>query len=113
MNRETKIIETPIGKHKIEIKTYLTGREKRAITNVYLESGIEVSPDSESVKGITPEFIDKAQDLAWNTIVCSIDGNAENIVNTILDMRIEDYEFVVSEVNKITTGSSFEEKKTT
>ncbi len=112
MERETKIIETPIGKDKVEVKTYLNGREKRQLTNIYLSGDIQVSLENHDVKGIKPEFMDKAQDLAWSLVVVSINGSKENIVDTILDMRSEDYDFVVAAVNDITSNKSFEQKKT-
>lgn len=111
MNRETKTIETPIGHNKVEIKTYLTGRERRRLTDVYLESGIDVNADTHEIKGLKADLINKAQNVAWEVVVVSIDGSTENIIDTILDMRSEDTEFIVTEVNKITSNTSFEEKK--
>lgn len=112
MQRETKTFETLIGKNQVEIKTYLTGREKRALTNVFLTSELNFDPDNGSVKGMNAELIDKAQDLAWQTVIVSIDGSNENIVDKILDMRVEDYNQVIEEVNKITSVKQSEEKKT-
>lgn len=112
--RETTSFETPIGKQSIVIKTYLTGREKRELTNVYLTGGIDFNAETNNVKGIDYKIVDKAQDLAWRTVIVSIDGKKDgeiDIVNTILDMRSEDYDFVVSKVNELTTTSK--EKKTT
>lgn len=112
MERETKEIITPISKQSIKIKTYLTGRERRALTNIYIESGVEIDSETQNVKGIKPEVIDKAQDLGWKTVIVSIDDTTDNIVDRILDMRSEDFEFVAKAVNEITANKSFEEKKT-
>ncbi len=101
---ETKIIETPVGKHKVEIKCWLTGADKRAIRNVYtsnVEIGIkENEPD---IKNISGSIIDKAEDRAIETIVVSIDGVKENIIQTLLEMRSEDYDFVMDSINEITS----------
>lgn len=112
MNRETKTFTTPIGKQTVEIKTYLTGREKRDITNVYLNSGIQINKDTSDIQGINGDVVNKTQDIAFEVVVVSIDGAKENIVNSILDMREEDFNTVVAEVNKVTASSDFQEKKT-
>ncbi len=111
MERETKMIVTPVGKKSIEIKTYITGKEKRELTNVYLSGDIKFNAESQNIGGINAAIVDKAQDLALKLIVVSIDGNAENIVETILNMRAEDYDFIVKSVDELQKGFS-EEKKT-
>ncbi len=108
MNRETKKITTPIGNQVIEIKTYITGREKRDITNIYLSGNLDFNADTQSIKGINAGLADKAQDLALQTIVVSIDGNAEGIVEQILNMRSEDTDFIFKAIDEVQRG----EKKT-
>ena len=104
---ETKTVETPIGKHKVELKCQLTGRDRRAIQSVYYEElDIGVSQQNPEVKGIKGSIINKAQDKLFEVIVLSIDGKKEKIIDTILDMVDVDFDFIVSEINKIT------EKKT-
>ena len=104
---ENKIIETPIGKHKVELKCWLTGRDRRAIQSVYYEGfDISVNKENPEIKGIKGSLINKAQDKTFEIIVLSIDGKKENIVDRILDMNDKDFDFVVDEINKIT------EKKT-
>lgn len=110
MNRETKIIETPKGKQKVEIKTYITGREKRELTNVYLSGDMKFNADSKDIAGINANLMDKAQDLALTTIVVSIDGIKENILQTILDMRSEDSDFIFKSVDEVQKGDP-EKKK--
>lgn len=112
MQRETRKITTPAG-HEIEVVAYLTGRDKRAITNVYIGENISVDPVTQAVKGINSAMIDKGQEVAWKTIIISIDGKKEpeiSIVDTILDMRSEEYDFIVKNVNEIVGSNS--EKKT-
>lgn len=117
MERETKKITLPITKTEVEINTYVTGREKRALTNLYLGGDINYDIDSQKVKGLNMEIVDKAQDLAWKTVVVSFGGKKDgddgfSIVDAILDLRAEDYQFVVDAVNEVTTDKSFEKKKT-
>ena len=107
MDRETKTITTPVGKQVIEIKTYLIGREKRALQNVFVSSKMNVSAESQSVSGFDVATINQAQNLAWNTVIVSIDGKKDgvdgfSVVEAILDMRSEDYDFVVNSINELT-----------
>lgn len=102
MPRETKKITTPLSAQVVELRTYLIGREKRALQNIFLGKNLAVSLDAQNITGIDAEVLEKAQELAWNTVIASIDGNAENIVEKVLDMRSEDYEFVLAAVNEIT-----------
>lgn len=111
--RETISFETPISKQIVVVKTYLTGREKRDLTNVYLTGGIDFNAETNNVKGIDYKIVDKAQDLAWRTVIVSIDGKKDgeiDIVNTILDMRSEDSDFIIAKVNELITTKT--EKKT-
>lgn len=112
MNRETKTITTPIGQDKVELYTYVTGREKRALTNLFLNANFDFDTEAGKVKNLDYKVIDIAQDLAFTTVVVSINDNKENILTTLLDMRDEDMKFIVAEVNKVTNGPLTEEKKT-
>lgn len=116
--RETISITTPVGKQTLVLNSYITGREKRTLTNSYFGGSLEFDVHSENIKGLNPDAMDKAQEIAFKTVVISIDGKKDgendfSLVDTILDMRAEDYDFVVKEVNKITSDKSFEQKKTT
>lgn len=112
MQRETKTIITPVSKQKIEINTYITGREKRAMVNVFLDGKVNFNSDTQQLGGISSTVVDKAQEIAWNTVVVSIDGVKESIVDRILDMRDVDYNFIVNAVNDVTKDQDFEQKKT-
>lgn len=113
MNRETKTIQTPIGKQNVEIKTYITGKEKRDLTNVFLSGNLDFNAESQNIKGINANLVDKAQDLAFQLIVVSIDGKKDgeiDIVKTILDMQAEDTDFIIKNTSQIQNASSAEKK---
>lgn len=109
-NRETLKFKTPIGNKEIEIKAWLTGQEQRTIRNPFFENA------SFGITGIekfqfSSELINKAQDLAFEIVVVSIDGTKDNIIQRILDMRAEDFDFIVKKINEITSGKIEEEAK--
>lgn len=107
MNRETKIIFTPTDKHEIEIKTWLTGGEKRKITNAILNRAIFTKQTS----NFDDDIISHAQDIALTTIITKIDNSEENILQKILDLRSEDFDFIVNEINKVTENKIDDEVK--
>jgi len=116
MERETITITTPKEQHKVVLKAYLIGREKRAIHAVFLkdvqiETGVQVGSQP-SMKGIKGSVVEEAENVALEAIVVSIDESKENIVDRVLDMHAKDYQYIVGEINKITEDSDFEEKKT-
>lgn len=101
MEREYIDFVTPVSKTKIVIKGWLTGREKRAIQAVYLN---EASFKGEAVE-IKGDLVAKAQDEAIRTVVVSVGevkGEPEKVLNALLDLHDEDYQFVVAEINKMT-----------
>lgn len=117
MERETKEIVTPLGQNKIVIKAWLTGRERRAIRSVLLE-GVSFSATSNEEENATPDYnfqgsaLDKMQDKALETVVVSVDGKTENVLDILLDeLKEQDFEFVLAEIDKVTGGLSEEDKK--
>lgn len=109
--RETKTILTP-GGHEIILRAWVTGREKRELKNVFLEN-INLSTEGESVKTSpfnASSLIDKAENKALEIIIVSLDGNSENLLEVILNLPADEYDFIIKEVNKISGGFSLEKK---
>ena len=104
MNRETKIVTTP-GNNKIELKTYITGREERELQQVYLSKMTDIA--GEQKPAITSEIVIQAQNKAWEMVIVSINGNKDgqeitegdtvkrfSIVDAILDMPNSETAFI-------------------
>ena len=113
MERETITIETPVDKHKVVLKAWITGGEKRALRRPFLAS-MKISVTGEDkkepkVEDINPaDMQEKAENEAIKTIIVSINGKAEDVLVAVLDMREKDYDFVIAEMNKITKEVSFQ-----
>lgn len=116
--RETK--KVTIGAYEVEIKTYLTGREKRELMSVFLGKNLSVSPDGANVAGLDAATVAEAQDLTFKTVIVSIDGHKEgdiigegenaktfSIVDAVLDMHGDDFDAVVKAVNEINKATDF------
>jgi hypothetical protein len=101
--RETKKIKTPSGK-EVEIKTYLTARERNELRAVFLKN-MEVDPTTNQIKEIKGSVIEEAERKILELAIVSYDGSSENIIERLLEGTPEDYDFVVAEVNKISTGN--------
>lgn len=108
--RETKEIITPIDNHKVVLKSWLTGGEKRSITNTMFENTSFSSQDLKdfNLKG---EMLSKIQDESIKMVVVSVDSNSENVLEKILDMKSEDYDYVLNRCTEITSGVVDEEVK--
>ena len=110
-DRETRSFKTPSG-HEIVIKSWLTGREKRDIQNIYL-TDVKISSDQTKAPELNLDATKSnlAQDKTFELMVISIDGKTDNIVDTILDMKSEDFDVIVAKLNSITTGAEDKETK--
>lgn len=91
--RETKIFTTPEGNHQIVANTFITFGENRAIRDIFLD---EKLTDSEK--------FNKAQDLTFKTLIVSIDGSNENVVDKIMAMSKADGDFIDQQLKVITKG---------
>ena len=121
---DTKVIETPTDKHKVEIKTWLSARDHRALDKATVPPEMEVkltSEDIEKIKkdpslkgGIVPkEFVikgkdaiditKKEEDTKISVAVISVDGEKGNMLDTILNFKKEDFEFILAEIDKAIT----------
>lgn len=112
-DRETIEITTPKSGFTLVLKAYLTGREKRAITNAALPTTVDYDQE-EGVKGINPlKIMNDGEDMALRTVIVSIGGSTEgDFAEKVLDMPVADSDYVIKEVKNIADGLT-EEKKTT
>jgi len=109
MERETKEIETPVQKKKVVLYTYLTGREFEYAQAPLFEA-MAMRPDaaSKDVKfgSINVAKVQEATHRLIEKHVVSIDGKKENILDGILDMHNDDYQFVVESLQELSKKNS-------
>ena len=97
MERETKVIKTPSG-DAIEIKTYITGREVETIEDIMYA---EVKDPSGK---FNMTFLRRQTHKLIEIMVVSINQKKEDLLNIILDMKSEDYIFIIKELDGMTSG---------
>lgn len=104
MNRETKEITTPSGV-KVIIKTWISAREANAVKEEMLKA-MKVDPATgNQTTSLSAEFLIQQEKKLIETLVVSVDGDTNAYIEKLLDMRNEDYQAVVSELNKIHLGN--------
>lgn len=110
MERETIKLETPQGKELI-IKSYMTAKERNEIKRTFLE-GVKIDPNqtTQEAEAVRMNELDAsimllAERKTIEQLVVSYDGVTENIIERLDDSKPEEYDFVVSELNKITKGN--------
>jgi len=106
MERDTQTITTPKCNTKIVIKKWLTGRERKLINEVmFKEMEINMNANEADKLGekiqqskFNGKVLGDIQDATIQAYVVSIDGKAENILDGILDLPEEDYNYVNEQI---------------
>jgi len=98
--RETRVIK--VGSHEIVCKSYLTGREVREIENQMLNQ-LEMNQKNgqPEISGFKASMMRQQEDQYLTSVVVSLDGNAEDILNRLLDLPGPTYKLVVETVKEI------------
>lgn len=100
---DTKKIETPSG-IKLIIRQYLTGEDRRANRRLVMRLADEG-------KGASVDGLEEAENEQIKIVVKEIDGSAENIVERVIKMRADDYDFVMETVQAVVNGTFILDKK--
>lgn len=114
MERETRTFKTP-GGHEIEIKTYLTARERNQLRSILAE-GKEIELKTEKESPAETAIAPKTEKIPMNTMmkyqdelikiaVVRYDGAAEGAFDMVQDGKAEDYDAILEEVNEIQQGN--------
>jgi len=108
IERETIEITTPTEEHKVVLKKWITGGERRELRNTYLSKmEMGVGKEVQIGKVNSAELIDDTENKAIEIIVVSIDGSDKDILKRLLEMRDKDYSFVYKEIDKIAKDADF------
>lgn len=110
MERETKEFKTAGGR-VIVARTYLTGKEMRDIRDCFIgEAEVELNQPNQTkgadkklpISGIKGAVISKSEDISIEALIVSVDGKTENILETVWNLPVADYDEVVAYINTIT-----------
>jgi hypothetical protein len=99
----THKITTPNGSQEIEIKSWITGRDAEHIEQLMYEA-LSVKTDMTGKADIEKidltKVISETNHRKIQTFVVSIDGNTENILDTVLDMHEDDTKFILDAIDE-------------
>ncbi len=108
---ETHEIVTPIGKVKVVLKDWITGKDSQAIDSAMF-AGVGTSVDGKRLQPkLSDTMIADQENASIKSVVVSVDGKDDNIVEAILAMRSADYKFVLEAVDKVINEDGIDEKK--
>ena len=116
-NRETKTIKTPVDDHEVIFYAFVTGRERRELRDIYLDmmqvkssmKGGRFVPELQGSQ-VSPKLIKRAEDKMIEMLVISVNNVKENLVDKVLDMKSQDYDFVMEELNRLTQEEGLKKK---
>lgn len=104
----TREVETPSGEHKVVLREYLTGQDRRENRRLAMKLSKE-KDDSNPVS-----VLEQAEDALVRKVVVSIDGKSQPEIDPaveILGWVAGDYDFIMDEVNAV--SDRLPEKKET
>lgn len=100
------------GNHVVELKEYLTGREKRAIKNALWHGKKMQIRDGKGESDPVPmDEIDASTDKTIELMVVSIDGSSDKVLERVLDMRERDYDDILEKIEELTGPIAAEKKE--
>lgn len=115
-NRTTKEIITP-GGNKVVVYDYMTGGELRKIQALYMEglTAGDVAGAGEGISKIMDKVpvatVLKAQELALQLLIVSVDGATDNPFQSAMDLPEADLDVLIKEIDKYTSGTNPKKKE--
>jgi hypothetical protein len=110
-DRETLEITTPLKGHKVVLRSWINGREKQKIDGSMFR-GVQTVGDGTSLQPkLSEDLLANQENVSIECVVVSIDGNEIDVLNRVLEMRVQDYTFVAEQVRKIVDGDLDEKKE--
>ena len=99
----THKITTPVGNAEVEIKDWITGREAEYIDELSYEAVAvkadftgKADIDSVDIKKILTETNHRKVEK----FVVSVNGSTENILDTVLNLHEDDYQFILDSIDE-------------
>ncbi len=109
MTDQTKTIKT--SNHEVVLKTGMNAREFRALRGLWLNDLTieDANKENPKVSGMKGSILEKAENKAIELMVVSIDNKNTDILETLLNFAVDEYEEVIKAINEAT--ASFGQKK--
>jgi hypothetical protein len=116
MERATKTFKTK-NDFEIVANTYITGKEMRDVRDCYIgNADVDFNKTGKGqipLNGVKGDTISKSEDVAIESLIVSVNGETENIVEIVGNLPSEDYDEVVKYINSITSPKKAESDTST
>lgn len=106
IERPTKEIVTPVQNKKVVLKEWITGREQEYIQEPIMsaasfKAGLMAGNPTAEMTDFKNSAITESNHRTIETMVVSVDGVVEKVLDSVLEMHKDDTDFVVEEINKL------------
>lgn len=107
---DTLTITTPLLGKTVVIRAYTTARVRQAIQGILLRGQqFDASKGGEAMKAqlqegklsISGEALEEVTNKTLEHMVMSVDGQTESVLDRLLNLPEDDFDFVVAEVEKV------------
>lgn len=101
--RPTKTVELPLTQQQAVLKAWITGREQEYIDRPSMES-VSIKPNSAGkieFGEIRSDKIEQSTHRAIESIVVSVGGKTDQILDTVLDLPVSDYNVIIAEIQEM------------
>jgi hypothetical protein len=99
---ETRTIETPEEKHKVEVKSYYTVGDRKTIMRFLLDHATVDEAGKIDIKSVRGGLAIELQDLQIRLAVVSFDGSQDAILERINSMKSEaDYQEILNAIDAL------------
>lgn len=105
-DRPTKEIKTPIQGKSVILKEWITGREQEyiqepIISAASIKAGVGGGQAAAELSGFKSSAITESSHHAIETVVVLVEGNETDVLKSVLDMHVQDYDFVMEAINEV------------
>lgn len=109
--RSTKELTTPNGA-KVVVYDYVTGGEMRKIQALFVATLTAGDLSSSTPMDKVPAtIVYQAQDLALSILVVSVNGETKDAYQLVQNLKPDDLDYVIAEVDKLTSATTLPKKK--
>lgn len=94
---------TPVNKHVVEIKAWITGRDTEHINGAFFE-GTKVKPTQAGSVEFGAIDLSKSTEVTHRNIeawIVSVDGVKESVLEDVLNMHKDDYDSVLKAIEEM------------
>jgi hypothetical protein len=108
MERETIKVISPIGKHEVILNAWITGRARREIQRPFMTAmNVSVKEGEPEIESKNSAVLEEVENKTIELTVVSVNGKTDDVLNSVLNMRNQDFNFILKKIDEITSEKNF------